>query len=166
MTDYDYSLDSWERRKYSAELAANIRAARSRAGMSQKSLAARMRELGFGWQYQTLGKVENDSRPLLAAELLGLALALGVTLPYLTGVSEEDHLVEVSPDLAIGSVTVRRLAMGVQSEFTRTIEWDGDRLAASWVYATPSPQGDRMADRVGRMRYQARPAAAEKGSGE
>jgi transcriptional regulator with XRE-family HTH domain len=170
----EYVTDKWDRRRYSAELAANIRAARSRAGMSQKSLAERMTALGFKWAYQTVGKVENDNRPLLATELLGLALALNVTLPYLMGVSEEDHFVEVSPQLAIGSITARRLAMGVLSEFTRTIEWtDDDKVGASWVYSTPTPAGDARAAHVARLNYQGGDYLAsyavpplEKGTGE
>lgn len=70
---------------YTAALGANIRAERSRAGISQKALAERMCELGFGWQYQTVGKIEHNNRPLLVTEVLALCMAIGVSVATLMG---------------------------------------------------------------------------------
>src|SRR6266568_6066036 len=93
-----------------ARLAANIRAARAHAGLSQKSLASRMRALGYKtWSHQAVGNVENNNRPLFAAEILGLALALGVTMSQLMGAPEGNHVVALPSGLALGPVTVRRL---------------------------------------------------------
>jgi transcriptional regulator with XRE-family HTH domain len=61
-------------------LAANVRAARARCGITQASLARRMTRLGWTWHSQTVSQVEQNQRRLYADEVLGLALALE-TLP-------------------------------------------------------------------------------------
>src|SRR5436190_20641958 len=48
---------------------ANIRAQRARLGITQASVARRMRQLGYPWYPQTCGLVERNQRPLLADEL-------------------------------------------------------------------------------------------------
>jgi transcriptional regulator with XRE-family HTH domain len=58
-------------------LAANVRAYRARADVTQQSLAGRMRQLGCRWHYQTVGAVERGERPLSAQEIPALAMALG-----------------------------------------------------------------------------------------
>jgi 8-oxo-dGTP diphosphatase len=71
---------------YGKRLAENIRVARVRAGIGQDLLAARMRALGFeGWVRQTVGSTEKPSRRATAEEILGLALALEVSMPTLLG---------------------------------------------------------------------------------
>lgn len=67
-------------------LAANIRAERARAALSQQEVADGMRELGFvGWFSQTLSKVECGDRRVLAEEILGLAQVLKTPVGALTG---------------------------------------------------------------------------------
>lgn len=100
------------RKPYAAELAANVRAARARADLTQKVLAGRMQVMGFNWSPTLVAKLEAGNRPLLATELLGLALALGCSIPALTGASEDEHLVELPSGKAVASATVRRLAAG------------------------------------------------------
>jgi transcriptional regulator with XRE-family HTH domain len=113
---------------YVAELAANIRAERSRRGLSQKSLAARMRELGFAWSPQLVAKLEAGNRPLLAGELLGLCLCLNCSMPALIAASEDDHQIELTPDIAVTSAVVRDLAEGT---YRRAIRWNDDDTIAS-----------------------------------
>jgi transcriptional regulator with XRE-family HTH domain len=70
--------------RIAVQLAANLRAERARAHISGRVLAARMQRLGFRtWAMQTVSKVENAQRPVFATEILGLALALGTTIPRL-----------------------------------------------------------------------------------
>jgi hypothetical protein len=54
------------RKTYEHELAANVRAARARAGLTQRVLAERMTEMGYHWQHQLVGELEAGNRPLLA----------------------------------------------------------------------------------------------------
>jgi transcriptional regulator with XRE-family HTH domain len=59
--------------------AANLKAAREDAGMSQETLAARMRAEGHSaWKQQTVTKVENNTRRVLLAEAHALARILDV----------------------------------------------------------------------------------------
>jgi transcriptional regulator with XRE-family HTH domain len=54
--------------------AANLRAARERAGLSQEALAAQMRELGFGHiRQQTVAQIEASSRSVRLGEALALS---------------------------------------------------------------------------------------------
>jgi transcriptional regulator with XRE-family HTH domain len=72
----------------SAVLAANIRAERARACLSQMTLAELMREVGFGhWLHQTVGASERGERRVTAEEVLGLAKVLGVPAGTLMNVS-------------------------------------------------------------------------------
>jgi transcriptional regulator with XRE-family HTH domain len=67
-------------------LGLNIRAERSRAALSQKRLAARMRDLGFAhWLHQTVGASERGERRVTAEEIQGLSIALRVSVPTLMG---------------------------------------------------------------------------------
>lgn len=135
--------ENWKRTPYGKELGANIRAERGRAGLSQKSLAARMQALGFShWLHQTVGASERGERRVTAIEVLALCMCMPTTMPALLAPPEGDRLVELSDSVAIGSITARRLAVGVMSEFTRTVDWDSqDRIIAVNIYVTPPPQG-------------------------
>ena len=57
----------------------NIRAQRAWLGLTQADVAKRMNQLGYHWFTQTAGLVERDQRPLLADELVALALCLETT---------------------------------------------------------------------------------------
>ena len=62
-------------------VAENIRLARLEAGMSQRELAARMRELGFGSFVQaTMTRIEGRQRAVTIGEAEALADAVGTTL--------------------------------------------------------------------------------------
>jgi transcriptional regulator with XRE-family HTH domain len=86
---------------YAELLAANVRSARARADISQRVLAQRMDRLGYGWKHQTVGKIENCNRPLFAAELLGLAVALNTTVTELTGAREGDQPVALPGEVLL-----------------------------------------------------------------
>jgi transcriptional regulator with XRE-family HTH domain len=59
-------------------LAANIRAERARASLSQTVLAELMRDIGFShWLSQTVGASERGQRRVTAEEILGIAKVLG-----------------------------------------------------------------------------------------
>ena len=62
-------------------IAANARAERARAGLSQKQVADRMRVRGYHWHPQTVGLVERNERQVWADELIALAEVLGAD-PY------------------------------------------------------------------------------------
>jgi transcriptional regulator with XRE-family HTH domain len=61
---------------YGQVIAANVRAARARAEITQTTLARRMRRLGARWHFQTVGAVERGERPVSLYEAAALALAL------------------------------------------------------------------------------------------
>jgi transcriptional regulator with XRE-family HTH domain len=105
-------------------VAANIRAARARSGITQASLARRMTQLGYGWHPQTVGLVERNQRRVLADEVAALALALE-TLP----------MTLVSPPPGTGPATTpngtiigaERFASGKGEELRRLEEYLEDR---------------------------------------
>jgi hypothetical protein len=113
-------------------VAANVRAERGRAGLSQAVVSARMVALGHGaWKhYQTLGKAERGVRPLSAGEVLSLAFALETTISALMSGPPGDVLVVLADDVFVGSVTVRRMAYG---NTDRSVTWDGGQLGGCQV---------------------------------
>lgn len=141
-------VEKWEIRSYQEEIGANIRAERARAGISQTVVAERMRALGFDyWLYQTASASERGTRRVTANEILGLALAMGTTVPALMRAGTADHLVSfpgygkgqvADPfvPVSIGACSVTRLANG-QAE--PALHWIGDRIAHRFV-ASYDPQ--------------------------
>ena len=112
---------------YGVVLGRNISAARGRLQLSQGAAAARMRSLGFQWQQQTLAAVETAKRRATAEEIFGLALALDTTIAALMSASDQDGEVQLPGGIAIGAVSVERLAgRGVND---RSILWDGAAVA-------------------------------------
>lgn len=76
---------------YDEVLARNIRAARSRAGLNQELVAARMRALGFGeWCQSTVGRAERGKRRVMAGEAVWLAWALQTNLAALLKPTGDD----------------------------------------------------------------------------
>jgi transcriptional regulator with XRE-family HTH domain len=125
---------------YGEVLARNIRAARSRADLSQEDLAERMQHLGYSaWLYQTVGNVERGKRRVTAEELLGLALCLEVSIPALTTAhADHDGFIQLPSVFKLGAISVERLAgRGVNDH---TVQWpDGGN--APWVAALIPPPG-------------------------
>jgi len=106
---------------YSDVLARNIRAARSRADLTQEDLGARMRALGHAaWLYQTVGNVERGRRRVTAEEVAALALALDTTIPALAAPSDQDGDIEMPSGVKMGAVSLQRLAYGVNDH---AVQW-------------------------------------------
>lgn len=70
------SADQW--------LAANLKAARERSGLSQEAVAQRMREAGFRFHYQTVGRIEAGSQLARVGEAKALAAIFGLSVDSLT----------------------------------------------------------------------------------
>jgi transcriptional regulator with XRE-family HTH domain len=76
---------------YEQLFAANMRAARARAGISQATLAKRMKRLGFGsWSSGKASECERGTRAVVVAELLALSVSLECTLRDLVGEAAPD----------------------------------------------------------------------------
>ncbi len=109
---------------YAAVLAKNIRAARSRADISQDTLAARMRALGYKeWLYQTVGKVERGNRRVTAEEIRGLAWCMETSIAALIKPTQDDKFIEFPSGAAIDVVSDRRSADGGNDGAVR---WSGN----------------------------------------
>jgi transcriptional regulator with XRE-family HTH domain len=71
--------DEWRR-----TIAANIRAERARAGISQDDVARQMRDLGFpAWQRGTVSLAEQAKRRVTCDEAIGLAWILKTNISTL-----------------------------------------------------------------------------------
>lgn len=97
--------DQWS---YGLLVSRNVVAARARARMSQASLAARMKALGYGWYAQTVGAVERGERRLEISEVLALALALETSVGALLDPSADDKLISLpSGDVILAGTVLR-----------------------------------------------------------
>jgi len=110
---------------YAAVLGDNLRAARARADISQETLAARMRALGYKeWLYQTVGKSERGGRRVTAEEIRGLAWSLDTSIAALMKPAPEDKFLAFPSGSAIAAVSDRRSVRGVNDGAVR---WSGDQ---------------------------------------
>ncbi len=103
---------------YSGLVAANIRAARARLGITQAKVARRMRRLGFDWYQQTTGAVERGDRRIGAEELVALALSLR-TRPTVLLEPPSDVVLVVFPSGE--RVPSQRISVDDES-----VTWEGD----------------------------------------
>ena len=69
--------------------AANLRALREKAGMSQKDLATAMSKRGVPWHQQTVGRIEAGQQQVRFAEAVEAAAVLKTSLDRLTWTSQE-----------------------------------------------------------------------------
>lgn len=112
---------------YGAIVARNLRAARSRAGLGQAGVAARMQALGFTqWVPQTVSKSERNTRRLMVEEILGLSVAMETTIGRLMQPDGDDRTVELQPGGPAVSVNLVRLSVIGQRVFGE-VTWDGDK---------------------------------------
>lgn len=124
---------------YGEVLARNVRGLRSRKGIGQKSLAARMRDLGYtAWFTQTVGKAERGERRITSEEVLGLAYALEVTVRQLLSPQPDDKRVQLPNGESVEVLSVQRMLEGSNDG---AITWDGDRA----VYGPVPPVGHMSA---------------------
>jgi transcriptional regulator with XRE-family HTH domain len=145
---------------YDDVLAANIRAARSRRGLQQEPLAARMRALGYSaWLRQTVANVEKGRRRVTAGEIFGLAVALEVTIPQLMAPSDPDGLVEFPNGQVIHSFSVEQLAGRGRND--HAVQWADDGMPVFFQYVD-RPARDPFDDpRRPMMTAQGRPEAQQ-----
>jgi len=111
---------------YADVLARNIRATRARRGISQESVATRMRNLGHdGWVRQTVGSTEKPTRRVTADEILGLSLALDTTVSALMAPADEDKMIDFPAGGSLPVMAVRLSAVG--KTIDGAVQWDGDK---------------------------------------
>lgn len=99
---------------YGDLFAANMRAARARADLSQTTVAKRMKRLGFGsWSGGKVSECERGARAVMVGELLALAVSLECTLRDLVGEARPDARIAF-PEVAweLSGVTVRNSGYG------------------------------------------------------
>jgi transcriptional regulator with XRE-family HTH domain len=117
---------------YSQVLTANLRVARSRLGIEQESVAARMRALGYtSWKRQTVSKVERGDRRLLAEEIPALAIVLCTAVAALLEPAANVEDVKLPSGASINAGTVYRSVHGF---YEIAVTWDGDEPVFSEVY--------------------------------
>lgn len=127
---------------YADTLAGNIRSARSRMGIGQENVAARMRALGYdAWIRQTVSSTERGRRRPTAEELLGLAICLGTSARRLMSPLWEDKSVELPSGLSLRVGTVEGYVTG---------EWMTDERIL-WLEDKPlrNPASGEYADKEG-----------------
>lgn len=110
---------------YDDALTGNLRAARSRARLSQASVVTRMRNLGFDqWHRQTVGKIERGERRVMAGEILGLSLALEASIGVLLAPAPDDLLIALPAGQLVDRMTMLR---SIKSERAASVvRWEGD----------------------------------------
>lgn len=135
---------------YRDVLARNLRAARSRLDISQQSLAARMRALGYeAWLHQTVGNVEKGKRRVTAEEILGLSYALETSVAALMMPTEDDRSVAFPAGQSVKVTSVRYSVIGYTD---KSVRWADDLpefsdparrpvlTAPEWIYTLPTAQ--------------------------
>ena len=135
---------------YAAVLAANVRRARAGAGLTQTSLAKRMRQLGCKWHFQTVGAVERGDRPVSAYELPALAMSTGITPEVLMLPPSSDTAVTFNGHV----VPSQRLSI-----IDDSVTWDGDELKVTRPSVVYRPAEIRQAVDVMREELLGRQAA-------
>ena len=118
---------------YAKVIVRNLRAVRTRRDLEQRDLVERMRQLGFlNWHRQTLSRIEQGQRKLLAEELLGLAYALETSIELLLApaADEAGHI-----SLGDGSVAAADAAARVRGVTDGAIRWEGNTPVFTRAYA-------------------------------
>lgn len=141
-------MDS-EAADYAEVLGRNLAVARTRLDISQEDVAERMRQLGYAaWARATVSKSERGSRPVTAAEVIGLAMALETTVPGLMAPFDMEELAPVRLQRGarnlfandVGYVTVgKKIPAGA-------LRWEGNKLV---VTARMSP--DTLKEMLGML---------------
>jgi 8-oxo-dGTP diphosphatase len=146
---------------YNTVLSRNVRAARSRLGLSQADVVDRMRSLGFpAWHKPTLGNIERGGRRLLADEVAGLAFALETSISRLMTPLDEDKTVEFHENSeAISVESVQFSAAG--RALAGAVRWNGNKPLISPAYLPDSvDELVRIGDEL-RQHHEVRKAAAQ-----
>lgn len=85
--------------------AANLKAAREHAGLSQEAVAQGMREMGYRFHQQTIGKIEAGDRDVGFHEAVALASVIGTTI----------HMLARPPGHAAGALRILSAARDARS---------------------------------------------------
>jgi transcriptional regulator with XRE-family HTH domain len=121
-----------------ANLAANVREGRQRAGMSQGELARRMKAAGWPWHQQTTRRVEEGSRQVGAGEAAALARILGTTVTRLLMPGRKASLAYLL-DMAAGRA---REAHEQVASWTASLEAARRQLSVTIAEALESPYAE------------------------
>lgn len=114
----------------------NIRAWRARQKLDQADVVERMRALGFkNWHRQTLSRIEQGERRITVEELVGLAIALDVTMHQLLGPQPNDKQIELPNGEPVSVRAVRLLVTGTNPH---TFVWKDNvpaqrKVTAGWA---------------------------------
>jgi len=103
-----------------AWLAANVRDARNRVGMSQGELGRRMKALGWPWSQQTVARTEDGARKVSAGEAAAVAGIFSTSVDRLLMPGRQASLLAL-----LDAVTARAL-----TAWEEAAEWGGELLAA------------------------------------
>lgn len=117
-----YECDVAQAEDYGRLVAANIRAARARLGITQARLASRMRQLGHDWYQQTAGATERGDRRATAEEIAALAFCLDTT---------PDVILLPPPGVAVVLFGDERIPAQRLSIVDDSVSWDGDDIKVS-----------------------------------
>jgi transcriptional regulator with XRE-family HTH domain len=112
-----YECDVAQAEDYGRLVAANIRAARARLGITQARLASRMRQLGHDWYQQSAGATERGDRRATAEEVAALAFCLDTT---------PDVLLLPPPGVAVVLFGDERIPAQRLSIVDDSVSWDDD----------------------------------------
>ena len=130
---------------YAEVIVRNLRALRARRKLDQSNVVERMRALGFtNWHRQTLSRVEQGQRKLLAEELIGLAYALDTSMEALLApATDERGYIR----LGSGAVHMEHAAARVRGVADGAIRWKDDQPvfmvnAAEWHEPDPAEGED------------------------
>jgi transcriptional regulator with XRE-family HTH domain len=125
-----YECDVAQAEDYGGLVAANIRAARARLGITQARLSRRMRQLGHDWYQQTAGATERGDRRATAEEVAALAFCLDTT---------PDVLLLPPPGVAVVLFGEERIPAQRLSIIDDSVSWDGDEIKVSRPSMTYRP---------------------------
>jgi transcriptional regulator with XRE-family HTH domain len=112
---------------YGDLIARNIRAAIARRGLSQEDVAERMRNLGFpSWIRQTVSSTIRGKRKLVAEELLGISVALEVSIISLLMPSLDDPAAVTLPGGRVVGLERWHDSPGMTGPRPWLVHWDGN----------------------------------------
>ncbi len=129
-------IDKW--------FAVNLRAARERAGLSQEDLAQRMREAGFKFHQQTIGRIEAKERSVRVGEALAFARIVKTNLDALARPPETTRQAMVLKGATGRLWKLRDDLRGTQREIAGAVE----RLEALVARLKGSDMADVLAEEI------------------
>jgi transcriptional regulator with XRE-family HTH domain len=112
---------------YNDLIVANIRAAIGRRGLTHEDLAERMRQLGYSsWIRQTVSNTIRGKRKLIAEELLGISIAVDVSIVSLMLASADDPAAVTIPSGEVVGIERWMAGFGTTGPRPWQVVWDGN----------------------------------------